>query len=104
MKTPVNNIDVFNFQIEPIESVYPVTIPDENGAPQVIQRVISDDLINQIQTSDMSLSSLLKSGIDPSQMKIDTTHSSKLDEVQTAIRGLSNIELPEPITESEIEN
>lgn len=95
MKNPVNNIEVFNFQIEPIESVYPVTITDDNGVPQVVHRVISNDLINQIQTSDMSLSSLLKSGIDPSKMHIDTTHGSKLDEIQTFARGLSDIELPE---------
>lgn len=101
MKTPVNNIEVFNFQIEPIESVYPVTITDENGAPQVVHRVISNDLINQIQTSDMSLSSLLKSGIDPSKMKIDTTQGFKLDEIQSFARGLSDIELPEVPNESE---
>lgn len=105
MKTPVNDLDVFIFHVEPIDSVYPVSITDENGAPQVVHRVISDDLINQINTSDMSLSALLKSGIDPSKMKINTTTVSKVEEVQTFVRGLSDIELPDASSiETEIQN
>lgn len=102
MKTPVNNLDVYNFKPEPIETSYPVTVVDEFGAPQIVHQVIPDDSINQIMTSDMSLSALLKSGVDPSKMKIDTTHGSKLDEVQNYAIGLSSVELPE--IKNEVEN
>lgn len=102
MKTPVNNLEVYNFKPEPIKSSYPVTVTDENGAPQIVYQEIPDDTINQIMTTDMSLSSLLKAGVDPSRIKIDTTHGSKIDEVQNYSVGLSSVELP-PL-ENEIEN
>ena len=102
MRNPVNNLEVYNFKLEPIETSYPVMVVDENGAPQVVHQVIPDDDINQVMSSDMSLSSLLKAGVDPSKMKIDTTHGSKLDEVQNYVHGLSSVELPE--IKNEVEN
>ena len=85
MKTPTNDLQVYNFKPIYKETKYPVSIVDENGATHVGHQVIHDNDINPcLSCEDVSLSALVKAGIDPSTMHISTSQS-RLDSHTTMV-------------------
>lgn len=85
MKTPINDLQVYNFKPVYKETKYPVSIIDENGATHVGHQVIHDNDINScLSCDDVSLSALVKAGIDPSTMHISTSQS-RLDSHTTMV-------------------
>lgn len=90
MKTLINDLQVFKFKPVYKETRYPVSIIDENGATHVGHQVIHDNDINPcLSCDDVSLSALVKAGIDPSSMHISTSQS-RLDSHTTMVNVIES--------------
>lgn len=73
MRTPTNDLRVYRYKRQPIETSYPVSVMTENGE-KVINQVIPNSSINEgLQSSDFSLSSLMNAGVNPATMNINTS-------------------------------
>ncbi len=92
MKTPVNNITVYNFEPQDMVTSYPVQVTDEEGNVDILHRQIPDSDLSNVMCSDVSLNSLLKAGVDPSKMRVNTSQTSRIDTVTNALEGLSDLD------------
>ena len=104
MKTPTNNVPVYVFEPETQATEFPVSIVDENGHRSLVHQTISDSDIINTECRDVSLNALLRAGVDPSKMHVNTTANTRIDEIDTALRNLSQVELPEIETNPQNQN
>lgn len=104
MKTPTNNLDVCIFEPLLSSTVYPVLVHDDDGNSDVAFQSIDDSQISSLMCDDFSLQALLRAGVDPSTMRVNTSNYSRQNEVLNAIEGLSTIDFPSNENSVEIEN
>lgn len=91
MKNLVNNLTVYNYVPEHSPTVFPVVIHDENGAELLTYQTIDDTQLSTLMCDDISLQSLLKAGVDPSTMRVNTGDYSRLNNVISALGTVSDI-------------
>lgn len=91
MRTPVNNLTVHNYEVEHSPTVFPVFIYDENGSELLTYQTIEDTQLSTLMCDDISLKSLLKAGVDPSTMRVNTGDYSRLNNVISALGTVSDI-------------
>lgn len=93
MKRPTNDLDVYIFTPENVNTTYPTTAVDSDGSSHLVYVAMSDDEFERVPAEDFSLKNLLAAGIDPSRMRVNTGSYSKLEACQTLDAALSSVDL-----------
>lgn len=76
----MNKLKVYNPKPEKVNTVYPITVTDEKGNKKLIHVAMSDEEFQELQVDDFKLSALLRAGIDPNSMHVNTSsHNSATD-------------------------
>lgn len=105
MKNRVNSVSVFIPNIPLVDTVYPVTVINDDGSESLTYQTIPDEDITTLMYEDVSLNALKRAGIDPSTLGSPKTSSyTRINEVENALSGLPNIEYPETENTTETEN
>lgn len=105
MKRPTNDLDVYIFTPENVNTSYPTTSVNSDGSSQLVYVEMSDDEFEKIPAVDFNLKNLLAAGIDPSRMRVNTGGYSKLEACQALNAELSNIDLDKIVNDNKaIEN
>lgn len=105
MKRPTNDLDVYIFTPENVNTTYPTTSVNSDGSSQLVYVDMSDDEFEHVPTEDFSLKNLLAAGIDPSRMRVNTGSYSKLDACQSLEASLASIDIDKIVNDNKpIEN
>lgn len=84
MRNPINNYSVYNPKLEPVLTEYPKVLKTSDGE-QLVNVPTPDDSFTEMSASEFSLQSLIKAGIDPSSLRIDTSSFNAVNDVPKAL-------------------
>lgn len=97
----MNAVLICNPKPQSEKTVYPVTVSDENGNKKLLHVAMSDDEIQELSVDDFKLSALLRAGIDPNTMRVNTSSFNSVNDIQNFDRSVQDFIAANPVENDE---
>lgn len=93
MRNRVNNLRVFIPKSGRKKTNYPALVADENGSEQLVTVSMSDSEFTNVPTEDFSLKNLLRAGVSPENMSVNTSSFNKISDISSFDKILSGVDM-----------
>lgn len=100
MRNRVNNLRVFIPKSGRKKTNYPTIVHDDNGAEQLVTVSMADSEFNNVPTEDFSLQNLLRAGVSPENMRVNTSSFNAVNNIQNFDRSVTDFINSIPVEEN----
>lgn len=103
MRNRVNNLRVFIPKSGRKKTNYPTLVADENGSDQLVTVSMSDSEFTNVPAEDFSLQNLLRAGVSPENMHVNTSSFNAVNNIQVFDRSVTDFINSIPVEQNEEE-
>lgn len=93
MRNRVNNLRVFIPKSGNKKTSYPSIVSDDIGADTIVNVEMSDNEFQSVPTEDFSLQNLLKAGVSPENMRVNTSSFNRISDISSFDKVLSSVDM-----------